>query len=83
MKLYMITRIADGLTTEGGVEPSRQICGWATSDGAASKWCTQMKKLDPDNKPERAAFEVPTTREELVKFLNAFAAPVYCCEPEV
>lgn len=69
MKLYKITRLSETLNN------LRLVAGWETSDGAASKLCTALKKADKGCEPQREEVEVPTTRTDLVAFLNANAAP--------
>lgn len=73
MKLYQVTRLHEPCGE--GTESERATAGWETSDGAASKLCTALKKADRSCEPERAEIDVPTTRKELVLFLNAHAAP--------
>lgn len=72
MKLYKVTRMVE----EGG-EVARHVAGWTTSETDAKKLCTKYRKNAADNEPAYEPFEVPTTRTELVAFLNAFAAPAF------
>lgn len=65
MKLYKITMLDN--------DSNRFVVSWTTSEGDASKIKTAAKKADKTAEPEFEAVEVPTTRTELVAFLNELA----------
>lgn len=73
MKIYHI-KFKTVVPEHDGVTVTHQE--FATSDGAASKRITEIKKEFKDtldDKPERTAIDVPTTRTELVEWLNKHA----------
>ena len=71
MKLYKVTRVYEA---HAGHD-TRATAGWATSDSAASKICTALKKADRTCEPEREEIEIDTRRTELVTWLNVHVAP--------
>lgn len=74
MKLYKITYdLVDEDAAADGGNIVKTMQEFATSDGAASKRCTAIKaafKKQLDGKVERAPIDVPSTKAELVEWLN-------------
>lgn len=71
MKLYKVTCYSpDESQTE-----VRMTAAWTTSEGAASKIKTYLRRTDMTCEPEIVEVDVPTKRTELVEFLNKNAAP--------
>jgi len=74
MKIYRISYSTAEKQNEGVVITHQEF---AASDGAASKRCTEIKKQlkdTLDDKPEREGIDIPTTKNELIDWLNKNAS---------